>query len=90
MKYDLVIYLQQPECLVHAPPDGEIIDGDLLDHALGIDDEESPVGNAELLDQDAIAGTQLLGHIRKDGDLRGFPSQGMTGFRYEWGIKNRI
>jgi hypothetical protein len=27
------------------------------------------VGNAQLLDQDAIAGTELLGHIRENGDL---------------------
>ena len=65
------MYLQQPKCLVHTPPYGEVIDGDLLDHPLRVDNEEPPMGNAKLLDQDAIAGAQLLGHVRKDGDLRG-------------------
>jgi len=61
--------LEQPECLVHAPPNGQVVDSDLLDDTLRVDDEEPSVGNAQLLDQDAIAGTELLGHIRENGDL---------------------
>ena len=52
--------LKQAQCLVHAAPNGHVVDGGLLQHPLRVDDEQAPQSYSLVLDQDSIPGCNLL------------------------------
>jgi len=60
--------LHQPEGLVHAAPDAEVIAGDVPDDVIGVQDKEPPVSNAPLPQHPVGLGDGhvLVGH---QGDL---------------------
>mmetsp|Transcript_44705 Transcript_44705/g.74304 ORF Transcript_44705/g.74304 Transcript_44705/m.74304 type:complete len:292 (+) Transcript_44705:539-1414(+) len=61
--------LQQAEGLVHRAAHGQVVHRDLLQHALGVDQEQPAERNADVFQQHAVIGRDGLGHVRHDGDL---------------------
>ena len=71
--------LHQTQRLVHAAAHREVVHGDVLDHALGVDDEQAAESDAELLHvtdvrrnyvvENAILRSDLLGVVTDDWDL---------------------
>ena len=47
----------------------EVVDGDLLQSAGRVDDEKAAQRDAGVLEQRAVRGGNLLGHVRKERDL---------------------
>jgi hypothetical protein len=45
MKIDS-FHLQCPKCLINTPSNRKVVDGDMLQHSLGVDDVESTESNA--------------------------------------------
>ena len=62
--------LHQPQRLVHGPAHGEIVHGDLPQHALVVDDEEAAEGVAVVLEVDAVVLGDGVGEVREEGDLQ--------------------
>ena len=46
--------LDQPQCLINTPTDGEVIDGDLSQRTLGVNDEQAAEGDAFILLEDPV------------------------------------
>ena len=61
--------LDQAQGLVDAAADGEVVHGDLLQVALGVDDVERTQRDAFVLDEAAVLGGDELGQVRHDRDL---------------------
>ena len=63
--------LDDAQRLVHRPPDRQIVDGDVPDHALRVDHEESAERDA-VRQQHAVVACDLLLHVgqQRDGDAR--------------------
>lgn len=61
--------IDQAEGLVDAAADGEVVDGDLADDAVGVDDEEAAEGNAFLLDEDTVVLGELVVLVGEEGNV---------------------
>ncbi|TYZ69399.1 hypothetical protein PybrP1_007736 [[Pythium] brassicae (nom. inval.)] len=61
--------LDEPERLVHAPADREVVDRHLLQHALRVDDEQPAQRNASALEQHAVLGRDELRNVGHDRDV---------------------
>lgn len=62
--------LDQTQGLVDVAADGQVVDGDLAEGALGVDDEETAQGDAFLLDQDAVVARDLEVLVGNQGELQ--------------------
>lgn len=62
--------LDQAERLLDVAADGQVVDGDLAEGALGVDDEEAAQGDALLLDQDAVVAGDLGVLVGHQGQLQ--------------------
>lgn len=62
--------LDETEGLVDVAADGQVVDGDLAQGALGVDDEETAQGDALLLDQDAVVAGDLEVLVGDQGQLQ--------------------
>lgn len=51
--------LDEAQGLVDVAADGQVVDGDLAEHALGVDDEQAAQGDALVLDQHAVVAGDL-------------------------------
>ena len=61
--------LHETENLIHTTTDGEVVHGDLLNHSLGVDDEQSTKSNASFRHKHSVLGSKLLGNISNHRDL---------------------
>lgn len=61
--------LDQTEGLVDVAADGQVVDGDLAQGALGVDDEEAAQGDAFLLNEDAVVAGNLEVLVGNQGQL---------------------
>jgi hypothetical protein len=55
--------LQQPERLIHTPPNRQVIDSNLLNDAIRVYDEQTPESYARLLQQNPILSSNGLGGV---------------------------
>lgn len=62
--------LDETEGLGDVAADGQVVDGDLAQGALGVDDEEAAQGDALLLDQDAVVAGDLEVLVGDQGQLQ--------------------
>lgn len=61
--------LDQTEGLIHTATDGEVVHGDLLNHSLRVDDEETAESNTSLGHEHSVLGGNLLRDITHNRDL---------------------
>lgn len=62
--------LDETDGLLDVAADGQVVDGDLAEDAVGVDDEETTQSDTLLLNQDAVAARDLLGSIGDEGQLQ--------------------
>lgn len=62
--------LDETDGLLDIAADGQVVDGDLSEDALGVDDEQAAQGNALFLDEDAVAARNLLRSVGDKGKLQ--------------------
>ena len=61
--------VDQAEGLVDAAADGEVVDGDLADDAVGVDDEEAAESDALLLNEHTVVLGELVVLVGEEGDV---------------------
>ena len=66
--------LNQPQCFIHAAPDGQVVDGGMLNHALVVDEEQPAQGHAVF--ENAVLGGDFLVDV---GEQRKFDLADSTG-----------
>lgn len=61
--------VDQAERLVDRASNGEIVDGDLAEHAVGVDEEEAAQRDAFFLDENAVVFADGVVLVREQGDV---------------------
>lgn len=61
--------LDEADGLLDVSADGQVVDGDLAEGALGVDDEETAQRDALLLNQDAVVAGDAVGGVGNEGEL---------------------
>jgi hypothetical protein len=70
MLIDVLEGLHKAKSLIDVATDGGVIESGLHKHTLGVDDVETTVGVASLLNQTAVLARNGLGEIGHKGDLK--------------------
>lgn len=60
----------QAQGFVYVPANGQVVDGDLLNDAFRVDDEEAAESDAQVLDEDPVSGCDVLRGIGENGDVQ--------------------